>query len=421
MAKAPSKRKLASSSSSAAGIDASSLNDTDLLSALVGGLYDTGMIATHHNFALFSSGLILPDIHNSGFYDPDVDEIYMGFPTGRINYIIGDTGVGKTTLAVQIGAGIIEPYPLGQMFVYDGEKSHRLNRLQQITGIHEKKASRLMLVNKNTNLENFLAMVNSIHDMKVQNADRFNIKVKFGTEEIEVMQPTVVIVDSVASLTKLAFSSEAELGSNMEGAQNAIFSNKMIKNLMDKLIAANIFVYAINHITVKVNTSATPLPRNPIPGLKPEESVSGGSGWRYYADWFVRISRVADKTMDKDGINATLCEIQLLKARTFPTGEKFPMLFNRSNGGVWDDFASQIEFMIKKGTLVLKGSRYTMEGYPTSFYHADIKKKFEAEEPFQEAFLVALQAAIIKHVPSMSSTELSGIVMEEEPEVEFDS
>jgi RecA/RadA recombinase len=413
MAKAPLKKPTKKAKEDGS-FDASSLSDSDFLNSIVDGLYEIGAIATHDNFALFESGMLLADVHNSGFYDPKSKTINFGFPTGRMCQIIGATGIGKTTFAVQVGAGIIKAYPLGQMYYFDGEKAQRRNRLTQITGISNDK--RIIHVNKNTNLESLLKMINSIYEMKMNNLDRFQIEVDFNGEKVTVMQPTVVIIDSIASLTKEKMSESADLGSNMEGAQNAIYSNKIIKNVLDKLISANIIVFGINHITININTGITALPRNPIPGLKPEESVSGGSGWRYYADWYVRIHPVKTMSEAKDNLNATLCEIEIIKARTFQTGLRFKMLFDRTNGGVWDDVSSQLEFLIQQGFIKLTGAWYSIDGYAPKFYKASIPKLLETDQAFQTAFYTALENCLIEYLPHLKADELSGIDTVDEEE-----
>ena len=61
----------------------------------------------------------------------------LGIDAGKIVTIIGKSGSGKSTMALQMAANIIKKYDQGSMFVMDFEQSNTKDRIRNITGMSE--------------------------------------------------------------------------------------------------------------------------------------------------------------------------------------------------------------------------------------------------------------------------------------------
>ena len=64
-------------------------------------------------------------------------QLYTGLSNGRIVMCIGKSGTGKSTMAMQIGANIIQNYENGLLYLFDFEQNNTKERFRMVTGVTE--------------------------------------------------------------------------------------------------------------------------------------------------------------------------------------------------------------------------------------------------------------------------------------------
>jgi KaiC/GvpD/RAD55 family RecA-like ATPase len=131
----------------------------------------------------------------------------LGVDAGKIITIIGKTGAGKSTLAIQIGTNIIRKYDQGSMFILDFEQSNGRDRVRAITGMSEEEFDRRIAIKKiGISTETVLQIVSQIKQLKLKYKKELLVDNAEGIIDPEtgklkkILPPTVVLVDSVAMM-----------------------------------------------------------------------------------------------------------------------------------------------------------------------------------------------------------------------------
>lgn len=351
------------------------------------------------------NSVTMVDIHNGCIIidkDGNPSKMDTGIKCGSILHIIGNSGTGKSSLAYQIGAGIISPYVNGNLIIFDAERACTKARVLQLTGMNVDTTNRARITNRKTTSENLLAIIKKITAFKIENKE--SLMTPHSVTGIMVMPPTVIVVDSLPMLLPDKMEDAEEFTSNMAGSQIAIVNNKIIKQTMDDRISANIILIAVNHITTRINTG-TVVTKNNIAGIKPDESVGGGSSWRYLADLYFRLNLVKEFTeADPEKFNGSEVEVQLIKSRAFPSGKRFKIILDKSLG--WSDELSNFNFLLERGVITRAGARYKMDGYETSFLASKFREMITSNEVFQNAYNDAMSSAIYEYLPKIHEDQI---------------
>lgn len=201
----------------------------------------------------------------------------VGLVDGSINTLIGRSGCGKTSFAIQSGANIIRPYPNSTMFIEDIEASLTESRKLTLTGFTpEELESRVIHRNTGISAENFFERVKMIHDIKDSNRDEFQYDTGLYDEHgerIYKLQPTVVILDSLALLMPSKYTDEDELSGQMSATAAAKTNSAIFKRIIPLIKNTNIIVMIINHINQKVEINAFARTKSQVAYLKQDETL----------------------------------------------------------------------------------------------------------------------------------------------------
>ena len=126
---------------------------------------------------------------------------------GKIITVIGKTGAGKSTFAIQMGTNIIRKYDQGSMFILDFEQSNGRDRVRSITGMSEEEFDKRVAIKKiGISTETVLQIVSQIKQLKLKHkkdllVDNAEGVVDPTTGKLQkILPPTVVLVDSVAMM-----------------------------------------------------------------------------------------------------------------------------------------------------------------------------------------------------------------------------
>lgn len=212
------------------------------------------------------------------------DESYpsLGITGGSFVTFIGKSSTGKTTAAVQIAANIVRQFDSGLVMHFDLEQAMNYSRIQILSKMKtDELKDKYVLKQGNTSINDIKKSILNIYYEKVNNPDLYKynsgMKNEFG-EEIHTFVPTVVIIDSIATLTpgfnendKKERTKAEEVSSQTERMRVTAEIGRLYSELMPLIRTANIIVIAINHIKTNPQLGFIPQPSE-ILYLKQDET-----------------------------------------------------------------------------------------------------------------------------------------------------
>lgn len=351
--------------------------------------------------------------------DDGKKQVFKGVSAGRMCMIIGKSGTGKTTLAVQMGINIIKRYTNGLMYVFDYEKNNTRERIRQVTGITEEYFDKhISIQRQGISTQTLIRTLSQIKAMKLAHKDELlvdnenNILDKNG-KVIKVLPPTVVIVDSVAMMLPEDNLAEEDIQGSMAATATAKVNSQLMKKVIPILDAANIVLFMINHITQQVTIGPTPVAAD-INYLKQGEALPGGKSIMYLTDTLIKITAASKLEEDKKfGIKGFEAKIEICKSRHAPAGRSVTMIYDQLNG--FRDDLSKLNYLQANGKLKGNGMAYYIEGLDDKehkFKMSNFADKLAEDETLRNHFDSVAEAEF------MSSIKESRNIVYTEPPVE---
>lgn len=233
----------------------------------------------------YSTGLDLLDHMNGKWVDVRNEKGYysLGIDEGTYVMMIGKSGSGKTSIALQMAANIIKGYDEGMIYIDDIEGATDTTRIHNITNMSYDEIDE-KVVHRNTGItcESFYENISMIASQKEKLAkeygDKFLVhtgKKDFRGNEIVTMPPTVYILDSLALLVPSNISEEEQLSGQMSTTAAAKTNAKIFRQIIPKIKKTNIILIAINHITTKIEINPMVHTKAAINYLKTDEAITG--------------------------------------------------------------------------------------------------------------------------------------------------
>lgn len=312
----------------------------------------------------------------------------IGIVDGSSQMIIGRSGSGKTTIAVQMAANIIRRFPGAVMFYDDIEGGSNSARRELLTHFSpEEIEERIIYRNAAVSAENFYKRIIAIYDEKMNHKDDYEydtgLKDSRGNE-IYKLVPTVYILDSLALLTPEKLTEEEELSGQMSTTGTAKTNTSIFKRIIPKLKAANIILFTINHINDKVEINAFSHSKAQIGYLKQSETLPGGKAALYLSNNMIRVDDGAKlKASEGIGIDGKVVDFEIIKSRTNSAGRSVPMVFT-SYG--FDDIWSLYMFLKSTGGIVTGATCYIRGHEDMKFRQKEFKDKLFNDPEFAQAF-----------------------------------
>ena len=211
--------------------------------------------------------------------DDGSKQLYTGVSNGRIVMCIGKSGTGKSTIAMQIGANIVQRYENGLLYLFDFEQNNTKERFRMVTGMSEEYFDdHCTILRDGISTESVLRLLSKIKEFKLAHEKELlvpnenGIKDKSG-EIVKVLPPSVVIVDSLAMMLPEDNLAEEEIQGSMAATSIAKVNSQFFKKCVQICNRANIILIFINHITQQISIGVTP-PSAQVNYLKQDEAIS---------------------------------------------------------------------------------------------------------------------------------------------------
>lgn len=313
----------------------------------------------------------------------------VGIVDGSSTMILGRSGSGKTTIALQMAANIIRPFPEATIFYDDIEGGSNDTRRELLTHFTpEECQQRIIYRNTAVSAENFYKRIASIYEIKMNNRADFEYdtgKLDSQGNKIYKLIPTVYILDSLALLTPEKLTEEEELSGQMSTTATAKTNTAVFKRIIPKLKAANIILFTINHINDKIEINTFTHSKAQISFLKQGETLPGGKAALYLANNMIRVDDGAKlKETDGLGINGKIVDFEIIKSRTNAAGRSVPMVFDFTNG--FDDILSLFMFLKSTGAIITGATCYLRGHEDMKFRQRDFKNKLFNDPEFAKVF-----------------------------------
>ena len=222
-------------------------------------------------------------------------------------------------------------------------------------------------------------------------------KNEFG-REIKILEPTVIIIDSISTVITDTFSINNEkeiaeakqLQGNSEGMRTAKGIRGFFRDILPLCKEANIIIYAVNHITDNVQMSMFGGPKKQQNFLKQEEAIPGGKMMLYAPFNIIKlVSKSSDYFEEKtDGFNGHMIMVEPVKSSCNQSGNdsrgvSFELVFDYKNG--IDSLHSLIIYGKEKGLIEGNKPRMKFVGDPSfTFAFKELDKEVN-EKPIWES------------------------------------
>src|SRR5699024_10794477 len=197
-----------------------------------------------------------------------------------------------TTLASQIAANIIMRYG-GNVIHFDCENRFDMSRCEIITKLPSRYFRSIdglpepyMIRGGRVELDVIQEMIAKIYFEKMRQKEKLLFNADYYDEfkqPIRVFQPTVIIIDSLATVLSETFNPEStkdasdaeKMRSNTDGARDAKTLRGFLKDILPLCKEANIIIYGINHINQNMGMNSFLPVAKQQNFLKQDESIPG--------------------------------------------------------------------------------------------------------------------------------------------------
>lgn len=348
----------------------------------------------------------------------------VGIGRGSVNVLISKSQGGKTTLAINMGSAIIEPYINRMLYermmesefekknknitcdgmpfiqILDTEKTLPVDYVKRVSNYTNKLIKKHVTINPITTDKDLIRCLEQHVRYKVTHMKKIQMPMQdiFGNVIMEY-PPTVMIIDSASQLLledcddpsstkkgKKSNSIEDIYESNTQntaGARRAKVITALYSQLVNYADRYNIIIFSINHINKM-------LPMNGIPvkqyrGLRAGETIGGGERAIYLATSILRldviknVSSVGTTSINLgDSVTGHIAAASWIKSKSNSKSNSCQLVYTNLCG--YDTVLSNLWNAKDKGRLVEKGRFLYLPGSDEKFTMKSCRDVF-AEHP----------------------------------------
>lgn len=331
------------------------------------------------------------------------DYYSVGIQDGCLVMLIGRSGCGKTTWAVQTASNIVREYPNACIFHDDIEGGLTEYRKELLSGFHGEELN-TKYISRNTGItaENFYERLRIIHDTKLENRESYEYDTGMfdsNGNRIYKLEPTVYILDSLALLMPAQYTEEEALSGSMSATAAAKVNSMSFKRIIPMLKSANIILLVINHINKKIEINPMMHTKTQVSYLKQDETLPGGNTVIYLTNLLIKFDDNSKFKKDEAfGISGNLVDITLVKSRNNRAGKSCTLVFDQDKGF---DPELSLFVMLKNAKRVNGAGAYLYIGDRSDikFSQKNFKEKLHESPELRDVF--------IKEVMNMLKEELN--------------
>ena len=341
----------------------------------------------------------------------------LGITAGSYVCFIGKPSTSKTATAIKIAANIVRPFDNGSVMHFDLEQAMNYSRIQALTKFktNDMKDGKYILRQEKCSLEDIKSTIIRLYIEKTQNPEKYKYNTgklnEFG-DEIIIYEPTVIVLDSIATITmKLedgttaSLSKAEEITTQTERMRLTGEIGRFLNEIMSILREANIILIAINQIKVNPQMGVVKTPAD-ILGLSINESLPGGMAPRYLAHILLKFTAIGSEkyTDDDEGFMGFGVKVDIIKSRVSPSLKSIELVYDMNTG--IDMIRSTVMFAKDMG--LISGNK---NGY---YFNSDKDDKFTlANMPADFRNNPKLYKIMHDNVIPILESKLSGIRPEE--------
>lgn len=319
----------------------------------------------------------------------------IGVVGGTFNGFIGRSGTAKTTACIQMAMNIVKPFKNSFVIHCDAEGATSYSRVKAVTGVDTTTMKEKYIIKKDMIfIEQIQEFILQIAQMKIAGGNKY----KYDTgmtdefnEPIITYEPTVIILDSLpslemqdadslddATLKKAAKGDIGAIKNEFAGDTHPMRKAKKLAHLFRHLgpviHEANIIVFYVNHIQVKIDINPFAKTQAQTMYLKMDESLPLGISPIYYANNIFKFVSSTKFKSEEDGFDGFLSKCELIKSRTNKAGQVATLIYNQETG--FDNALSLYKYAEEAGVVEGRNPKKSFAKYP------DIKfddRKFSEE------------------------------------------
>lgn len=325
----------------------------------------------------------------------------MGIIDGSVVGFTGRSGIGKSTISMQIAGNIVSRFENGNILHFDleqgcsnDEKNMRLLKMNREAYL--KKYERY---NSNITMETFEKRIMEEYHRKLNSPElMYDTGLKdFAGNSVYKYEPTIVILDSYGYLVtdKMLAATEMQL---TDGMTNAGALHSMFKRLIQRIRDVNIILMIIlpkrDNINMKFYAQ-----KSDMQGLNNDEKIPGGSTMNYILSYLIKIDDGTKFSHGEEfGFGGFYGTITAAKTREGSLKNVTKVIFNSDNMGIFDENISNFLYLHTLGVITQSGAYYTMPGFDKKFTKKNVVEFFKTNEEFVNTFNGLLRDAIRENI-----------------------
>lgn len=362
----------------------------------------------------------LVSVYNSS--DELIDEYpSIGIPGGCFVTGIGKPSTSKTTSFSQIAANIVRPFKNGSVIHFDLEQAQNYSRIQVLTKFKmtEMLDGKYILRQEQSSISDIKKTIIRVYKEKMSggNAYKYNTgkKNEFG-EDIIIFEPTVVIIDSIATLSTDINENDKKESVKMEDVTSQTDRmrltgeiSRFFTELLPYLRAANIIVLTINQIKTNPGMGIMPSPAE-ILYLKQGETLPGGRSPQFLAHVLLKFVAVGSEkyTYEEHGFDGFGVSVEIIKSRVNQAGQKVSLVYDKIRG--IDSLRSTLAYAKEMGlTSGNKNKTYFINNKEESFSMINVHEEFNQRRELYKIMYENVIPELTKRLSAINKSELNVI------------
>lgn len=305
-----------------------------------------------------------------------------GFAIGALNIIVGQPGSGKTMLAIQAMAKMMDNYAGKVLSAFlDAEEATTKIRLKNLGVKYPTKL---------------------LNDITVEKVFKFIEGVSIFKQEKDIVDiPSVVIWDSIAN-TSSQKERETEDINSVIG-----YKARLLSMLLPKYIAKaarnNICIIAVNQMREVLNLGQF-APAKDLKFMTHSKDVPGGQALKYNAFHLLEMKVGQVLTQDKYGFDGVKTKVKCVKNKLFQPNIEIEILGSFNSG--FSNFWTNYNFLTVTKRLNTGAWNYLVSYSEKKFRTKDALDLYKTDEEFKEEFDKASKEAIQTEIIDKYSLEI---------------